>query len=111
MGAAMAEKLPFGAQVEGRLSAGGQVLMRVKARERIRGPQDVLRIGEAAVRGEGEDGVREVWAWVYGHDMPIRGPALAVSYRETPSTKVATEFVDPAVLAIAFAIGQAVPEA
>ena len=104
-------ELPFGAVVEGRLSDGARVVMRVRARERIRRPEDVKRIGEAAVRGETGAALRQVWAWVYGHDMPIMGPALAVSYLETPSTEVATEFVDPALLSICFGAGWPVAEA
>ena len=107
----MAIDLPFRALVEGSLSNGTQLVMRVKARDRLRTPSDVLKVGEAAVRGEGGDGVSEIWAWVYGHDMPIRGPALAISYRETLSTEVTTEFMDPSVLAVIFAAGRPVPEA
>ena len=106
----MAE-LPFGAVIAGRLSDGAHVVMRVRAMERLRRPEDVLRIGEAAVRAEDGESVRQVWAWVYGHDMPVMGPALAVSYREAPSTAVTTEFIDPALLAMFFGAGRAAPEA
>lgn len=106
-----AADLPFGAEVAARLEGGGQVVMRVRARDGLRGPKDVLQVGEAAVRAEREDGINQVWAWVYGHDMPIRGPALAISYRETGSTEITTEFMDPSVLAVIFAAGKSVPEA
>lgn len=108
----MGSSLPFGARIEGRYAnADGQVIMSIRARDRIRTPADVLRIGEAAVRGERGAEVREVWARIYGHDMPVQGPALAISYREAPSTEVATEFMDPSILAIIFASGRPMPEA
>ncbi|NQT18417.1 MAG: hypothetical protein HQ592_01840 [Planctomycetes bacterium] len=107
----MANDLPFHAKVEGRLTADGQVVMSVRATDRLRGPKDVLRVGEAAVRAEQGEGVSEVWASVYGHDMPVLGPALAVSYMEASSTDVITRFTDPAILTMWFGIAQSLPEA
>ena len=78
----------------------GEVGMRVQAGVLGATPLQLRQLGEAAAAARLSATEPKVWAWVYGADMDLRGPAVCVSYVDMGSTGPVTEFTDPRLLVL-----------